>query len=52
MLVILVSPVVTAVASVAPLVAMVFTANRVAPARTEERATTSPVTVPAPLGGR
>lgn len=43
---------VTAVASGAPPVATVFTASRVAPARTEERATTSPETVPALLGGR
>lgn len=43
---------VTVVASGAPPVATVFTASRVAPARMEERATTSPETVPAQLGGR
>lgn len=43
---------VTVAASGAPPVATVFTASRVAPARMEERATTSPETVPAPLGGR
>lgn len=42
----------TVVASGAPPGATAFTASRVAPARTEERATTSPETVPAPLGGR
>lgn len=43
---------VAVVASGAPLVATVFTASRVAPAKTEERATTSLETVPALLAGR
>lgn len=43
---------VTVVASGAPPVATVFTVSRVAPARMEGRATTSPETVPVLLDGR
>lgn len=44
--------VVTAVESAAPPVVTGLTASRAAPVRTEERATTSPVTAPAPPAGR